>query len=86
MDIELKHGEARGITLPKEPGILILDYHVSGNSFAGHITMWNGQQTVDDTFDLQGITESGVHRSQMEVSFYKLPCFKTMPRVKNNTP
>lgn len=84
-DIEMRSGENRIITMPAEPGILILNYGVAGNSFAGHVVFWDGQKTVDDTFDTTGYTESGVHIANMDVVFYKLPCFLPADRVNRPT-
>lgn len=80
-DLEMRSGENRVITMPAEPGILILNYGVAGNSFAGHVVFWDGQKTTDGTFDTTGYTESGVHIANMDVVFYKLPCFQPAERL-----
>ncbi len=50
--------------LPAKPGILLMDFNVPGNSFSGHVTVWNGAGSVDNA-DIGG----------QRILFWETPCF-----------
>jgi len=61
-DVAVLDGTGSAYDLPNEPGIVLMDF--PNSSFTGHVTIWNGTETVDKS-------EIGGYR----VVFWKLPCF-----------
>lgn len=67
-DVSVLDGTGNAFDLPESPGIVLMDYPDS--SFTGHVTVWNGSYTVDET-------NIGGYR----VLFWDLPCFLPADRV-----
>lgn len=69
-DVNVDDGSGNQYDLPAVPGIVLMDFPDS--SFTGHVTVWNGKETVD-----------GVNIGGYRVLFWKLPCF--IPKDRAST-
>lgn len=70
-DVAIVDGTGNQYDLPNTPGIVVMDF--PDGSFTGHVTIWNGVETVDES-------NIGGYR----VIFWDLPCF--MPGDRISTP
>lgn len=63
-DFAVIDGSGTTWDIPAKPGILLMDFNIDGNSFSGHVTVWNGAGSVDNS-DIGG----------QRILFWELPCF-----------
>lgn len=69
-DFTITDGTGTTWDIPVKPGILLMDFKIPGNSFSGHVTVWNGAGTVDNA-DVGG----------KRILFWELPCFIPSDRL-----
>ena len=72
-DVAVVDGTGNQYDLPNTPGVVVMDF--PDGSFTGHVTLWNGKETVDES-------NIGGYR----VIFWNLPCFIPSDRVGTSGP
>jgi len=69
-DLAITDGSGGTWDIPPKPGVLLMDFKVPGNSFSGHVTVWNGAGSVDNA-DIGG----------QRILFWEMPCFIPLGRT-----